>query len=274
MTLIEAVVSTLAYSDQFSYPLTVEELHHRLISYRLTLSSLKNKLRHLESSGEIVLTKGHYHLPGRSNLVALRARRAALARPLIKRAHILAKGLSRIPGVFAIYLTGSLAVKSANSNSDIDFMIITKSGALWTTRALITLSTTLLGLRRTPGSSTSYRKLCLNLYLTPASLAIPKSKRTLYSAYELIQAVPIYDPRSTHSALLLSNSWLSNYLPNYPLPSSTKFRSLQTKQPPTLNFIENLAYRLQLTYMRPRLTREFITKDSAFFHPRLPRELK
>ena len=273
MTLRQAILATLAYSDHFGFPLTLPELQTRLIQFPVTHPILTRSLSALIQSGSIFFTRGYYHLPGRAKLVAQRLSRAKLSAPLIARAHNLAASLSVVPGVLAIYLTGSLAMQNTPGDADIDLMIITQPGHLWTTRLLLTPYTHLHGLRRTPHSINNSGKLCLNLYLSPSSFCLPPPKRSLYSAYELIQAVPLYDPHNTHSALLAANPWVKSYLPNYLLPKVSLLQNWNSAK--LQNFwapIESLAYHLQLAYMRPHLTREYITIDSAFFHPHNPGE--
>lgn len=265
MRLARSILATLTYSDHFGFPLTFPELHLRLISAQVTQTQLLRALTRFPS------TRGYYHLPGRSILVARRINRANLSIPLLLRANHFVAKLKHFPGILAIYLTGSLAMQNTNGKGDIDFMIICKPGRLWTTRLLLTLYTTLRGWRRTPRSHSSPGKLCLNLYLTPNSYLLPNSRRSLYTAYELVQAVPLYDPHDTHSALLSANSWLQAYLPNFPLPVPSQGYRV-TGSPGHLMLIEHLAYRLQLLYMRGKITREYITPDAAFFHPHDPGE--
>ena len=258
-----AILQTLKYSDHFGFPLTLDELHARLISFPITQIRLIRQTRLMLQKHLLQKTKDYYHLPGRSSLVARRLKRAKLSKPLITRAQHLSSLLSPISSILAIYLTGSLAVCNSNANADIDLMIITQNHRLWTTRLILTLYTSFLGLRRTPNSTKNTGKLCLNLYLTPASYQLPTTKRSLYTAYELLQAIPLYDPEGTHSALLAANPWIKNYLPNFPIPHPTGPGPIGT-------IVEKLAYWIQIIYMRPRLTRELITPDSAFFHPRDP----
>ena len=267
MTPQSAILATLTYSDHFGFPLTFAELHSRLLGISLSPQALTRTLHSLLEQKLIGQIGDYYFLPHRSSLVSRRLRRTRLSLPLYARADKLSRLLSFIPGVLAIYLTGSLALGNTNGDSDIDFLIVTAPGRLWTTRLFLTLFTSFLGLRRTPHSRSNSGKLCLNLYLTPTSYLLPPVKQNLYTAYELIQALPLYDPYDTHSSLYTANSWIKQYLPNYSLPPLT---SLTNHPSPTINLIESLAYHLQLAYMRGKITRELITPDSAFFHPRDP----
>lgn len=273
MKLADSILAALRYSDKFNHPLTLQELSPRLVQCRASRRLLQQELDHLLRTRRLAKTGAFYHLPRRASLVPLRRRKEALAAPLLARATILAHRLASLPGVVAVYLTGSLAVGTATRSSDIDFMLITTSGRLWTTRLLATLYTSLLKLRRTPGSRRTSGLLCLNLYLTPASFTLPPAKQSLYSAYELLQAKPLVDPSHTYPHLLASNPWVRAYLPNF-LPSRP--HSPLPALPPSLpaRLIEYICYHLERRYMRRRLTVEYITPSSAFFHPRLPRELK
>ncbi len=274
MKLATAICSTLAYSDHFQFPLLSEEIYLRLVGVSTTRPQVINQLKLLVKSGVISQTGDFYHLPSRSHLVTLRRQNAQSSNALYARAQLLASRLSELSSnILAIYLTGSLAVSNATDDADIDLMIITKNNRLWTTRLLLTLYTTIFRMRRTPSSTLNSGKVCLNLYLTPNSYLIPKARQTLYTAYELIQVVPLYDPHDTHTELLSTNSWISKYLPNFPLPTN-RVEHIQTPLSSLENWItgllENVSYRLQLLYMQRKITREYITPHAAFFHPNNP----
>jgi len=268
MTLERAIVATLTYSDHFYFPLTLSELQSRLIKTRVvSKQALLTSINKMLKSNLIGKTEDFYHLPTKSKNVSLRLKNQKISEISIKKAESLAKKLSKVPGILAIYLTGSLAVLNSPVSGDIDLMIITRPNKLWITRILLTLYTELLGLRRHPRSQEASGKVCLNLYLTPDSYQLPKSKQSLYTAYELIQAVPLYDPSGTHSHLFSANSWIKDFLPNYPLP---KLSQQNRCKKDNFDPLESLAYALQLRYMRKKITREYITRDSAFFHPNDP----
>ncbi len=266
-----SVLKTLKYCDHFSYPLTPKEIHLRLCSSEpCSLERVFTTLKSMIKKGVISQTGVYYHLPKRSSIVALRQARFAHSSKQLVRAHRLATQLSHVPHVLAIYLTGSLAMRNSGPDSDIDFMIVAKDGKLWTTRLLLTLYTTLLGLRRTPGSQANAGKLCLNLYLTPTSYPLPLHKQSLYTAYELVQAVPVYDPSSTRAMLLSANPWIKRYLPHVLSKTDLTSKPASSLEHRKTGILEHLLFYLQYYYMKPKLTREYITINSAFFHPHDP----
>lgn len=266
MTLSAGVLQTLTYSDHYHFPLTLQEIHHRLFfKKQASLARVKSALDQLQKDGLIEEQGGYYFLTGHASYVKARNRARISSLTQLETAKSLAQKICKVPFINAIYLTGSLAVLNSDSPSDIDFMIITKPSKLWTTRFLLTIYTSVLGLRRTPSSSDNAGKLCLNLYLTPLSYALPRSKRSLYTAYELIQAVPLFDPDNTHVDLLAANPWVQDYLPNFKLPQNP--RSIPKNR--NIGLLEYILYYLQYLYMHNKITREYITLQSAFFHPKV-----
>jgi predicted nucleotidyltransferase len=263
----QAIIQTLKYSDYFDFPLTQAELTTRLIRAKATNKDLSSILDNLVNNQQIIRSKKYYALVGREALFTLRDQRKQISQVKRKLAEKYASSLARVPGVIAIYLTGSLAVNNSTADDDIDFMVITRDGWLWRTRLLLTLLSEFRGIRRQPGGKSANNKLCLNLYLSESTLSIPPGKRSLYTAYELIQAQPLFDPANTRTRLLQDNSWLTAYLPNYNFPSG---KNQATKDIVSINPLEDLAYKLQRLYMSKKLTTEYITKKAAFFHPRSP----
>lgn len=268
MSLPQAIILTLKYSAHFSFPLTEEEIYCRLIKCRSTRHTLKSELTKMLVQGKLKKTKGYYHLPQNASFVANRLKQEQLSRPLCHRARILSSQLFSLPGILAFYLTGSLAVGNSGDDGDIDLLVLTYPKVLWSTRFLLTLTTSLFGLRRTRRSRRNRGKLCLNLYLTPDSLTVPVNRRSLYTAYELIQTTPLYDPHHTYPHLLLCNSWIKEYLPNFPLPRSLS--PLHLRPISLLSIFEPLFFSFQYSYMKHHITRELITPNSAYFHPNNP----
>ncbi len=271
------VLRTLAYADIFDYPLTLTEINHWLIS-----SSVITSL-----SGKITKTNGYYTLTNRSHLIKLRQARSRFSQEKLQLARRVGEWLKSIPTIKLVAVTGALAMRNSDPNDDIDLMIVTSPNTLWFTRVLVVPLVSLIAKRRKPetsryqldasrysvGASSAYsNSICLNLWLDTTALAVPPPKRNLYTAHEVAQVKPLWSRTDAHHRFLSANSWIKSYLPNIKIKSTSEVARLSRAQsretPRTVSWLNQLAFRLQLWYMRPRLTRETVTLHAAFFHPR------
>lgn len=258
----QAILKTILYSDIFNFPLTTKEIYTRLISVKVSPKQVEQVLQSLIKKNKIEQTDNLFYLKGRKKISALRKKRQRIAKKKWRQAEKLAKTLAFIPTIIGIFATGTLAVSNTESQDDIDLMIITRDNTLWTTRLFITPILDLLGKRRKPDSGEISDLLCLNIYLTPKSFRLPKSRRNIYTAYELLQIKPIINKNQSYEQLLSSNSWILDFFPNSAIPTSAKTHSQ------TLNPLEKISFALQKKYMQRKITNESITRGSAFFHPR------
>src|SRR5262245_5849963 len=116
-----AVLRTLMYADRFDFPLTLEELHARLIAGApVPLEDIRRAL------GASPLLKArlerwddHYFLKGRRGILALRERRREASRVLLARAGKFLKALGGLPYVEGIGLSGGNAFENARDR-DVD----------------------------------------------------------------------------------------------------------------------------------------------------------
>src|SRR6266542_1263929 len=131
MLLENAILQTLAYSDIFDYPLTVDELHRFLV-----VSASRSEIEQCAARMAGVSFKtGYYFLASRDEIVELRLRREALSRKVFNRATIYGRILGALPFVRMVTLTGSLAMLNLSKNPDMDYMIVAKHGRVWLARA-------------------------------------------------------------------------------------------------------------------------------------------
>lgn len=271
------VLRTLAYADVFDYPLTLPEIHRWLISSEtsLLIGTKANTSEVAEWIPRTVKThRGYYFLKGRPHLVKLRQARSRFSQEKLQLAHRVGEWLKSIPTIKLVAVTGALAMRNSDPNDDIDLMIVTSPNTLWLTRILVVIFIEILGLRRRPTSRYALlrrsklrllaNRFCLNLWLDETSLAVPKPKRNLYTAHEVAQVKPLWSRGRTYQQFLSANRWINHYLPNIKI----KTRPLVASRYPLVAIFNRLAFRLQLWYMRPRLTRETVTLHAAFFHPR------
>jgi D-beta-D-heptose 7-phosphate kinase/D-beta-D-heptose 1-phosphate adenosyltransferase len=163
-------------------------------------------------------------------------------------------------------VTGSLAMENSSEESDIDLMIVTKKGFLWTTRALTYLMIGIFGVGvRKPHDSNQKDKLCLNIWLDESDLIWPKKDRNLYTAHEIAQTVPLVNKCNAYEKFIYQNKWILDFWPN-----SIKIKNLKLKinnSRVRTGLLEQLAFKIQLKYMKSKITRELITPTRAVFHP-------
>jgi hypothetical protein len=195
-----AILHTLAYADVFDYPLMENEIHRFLTGLQASRERVVEALR---ESGSWIGKDGTYVLPGRESLLAMRRRRAAAARRLWPKAAAYGRLLAGLPFVRMVAVTGSLAVDNCEPANDIDYLIVTAPGRLWTCRALALLVSRLAGLRGV--------RLCPNYLISETNLEL--SERSLYVARELAQMIPL-SGLELYDRIRRVNAWTDDYLPN------------------------------------------------------------
>jgi predicted nucleotidyltransferase len=255
--------------------LTIQEktsvTYHNLFDYPLSFSDLikwtSNKSIGNSQGKEInVIRKNNfYFLEGREGLIYKRLLRKRISAKKNKIAKKAANILSFIPWIKMIAVTGSLAMENASEESDIDLMVVTKKGLLWTTRIFSYLLINLFGIQtRKPNDSNQKDKLCLNIWLDEGDLIWSKKDRNLYTAHEIAQIVPLVNKDNTYEKIIYQNKWILNFWPN--AVRINKKNEINSKN---VNFsaVEKFAYWLQRNHMKSKLTRETVTPTRALFHP-------
>lgn len=253
-SLKKSVTQTVQYSQYFNYCLSPKELHFWLISSQtVSFAKLKPFLPSTLASTQSL----NFH-----------------SQQKIKNASWLIKFFPIIPTIRFVGITGSVAANNAKPGDDTDFFIITTSNSLWFTRLLLTIILIFTKHRRLPNNPNQdlSHAFCFNLWLEEGSLLISPDKQNLYSAREILQTNPIYDPDSLYQQLLLQNSWISHYHANaYSSLLSQKTLLATPKQNLIISMIITplnlLLYYLQKIYMKPKITHETVTYHTAFFHP-------
>lgn len=293
----QAILYTLSYSAQFQYPLTLEEIQKRLLSrldeqtvvlsWSPTKTQLQQALIKLKNMHLVGVSSGHFFLLNQSETFLLRRERQLIAEQKWQEVAQLRRIVSYIPWIKAIYITGSLAMDNTQENEDIDFMIITSHRRLWLTRLLVSLFAWLKGKRRS-WQGEEQRSWCFNLWLEETELPIFAQSPSVYIAYELIQARLILDKGGVGKRLQAAHQWVRHFLPQATLDNLTQIdgsvgtvgTSAKVVSPATLATIWSstvmvigdianmLAFYFQKKYMKPHRTRELVTENLAFFHPR------
>lgn len=201
-----AILRTVLYADVFDAPMTVPEIHHFLIhDGPVSLGDVQQTLdtsAHLQSA--LVRCNGYLALQGRDALFPLREQREAASETLWPQAVRYGRWLARLPFVRMVGLTGALAVHNpSDQQDDLDYMIVTVPGRVWTARAFAVL---LVRLARLWGVD-----LCPNYVV--AEDALEQGQHTLFMAHQVAQVVPIYG-QALYDRLRSANRWASRFLPN------------------------------------------------------------
>ncbi len=195
-----AVLQTLLYSDVFDYPLTVDEVHRYLSDRAATYEEV---VQTLNGDSRIIRKDNYYALTGRDEIVAIRKQRQTRSKKLMPFALLYGRMVGSFPFVRMVALTGSLAVMNSTKDADLDYMVITHPGRLWTARAFILLFNRLTRLFG--------HTICPNLIVSEASLEW--HQHDLYSARELCQMIPISGAHD-YRKLMKANEWIKDFLPN------------------------------------------------------------
>lgn len=250
---------SIYYHDLFDYPLDFSGLVKW--QYGGDLHGMVN----METSK----SRGYYFIRGREGLIYKNLLRKRISAKKITIAEKSAKILSFVPGVRMVGITGSLAMANSPEDGDIDLLIITKKGTLWTTRFLVYVTLRLFGIAvRKPNSKLQKDHLCLNMWLDETDLVWRKSDRNVYTAHEIAQIVPLVGKHDIYEKLLSENSWILDYWPKSVKIAKKINRDEKNRSfVDLLGFIEKVLYKLQTRYMEAKKTNETVTATRAFFHP-------
>jgi hypothetical protein len=200
-----AIYSTIAYRDVFDFAPSIDEIHRYLHWVRCGRKDVVQALARGPLVEQYLTTDGRFFaLKGRDKILGLRPLRRAMAEEHWPQAMGYARFLANLPHVRMVGLTGSFAADNFAAGGDIDFILLTDTGAMWRARAL---ARTAAFFSRKFGT----KMLCPNVFLSMATLAL--ERESLYDAQELAQIVPLFG-REAYDELRCANLWSETYLPN------------------------------------------------------------
>jgi predicted nucleotidyltransferase len=145
---------------------------------------------------------GMHCLRGREALFAETRERAQRSRIIWLRARQWAAIMAHLPCVRMIAVTGSLAMNNMRPEADIDYLVVTTPGRVWTTRLM------LVGLVRL--ARILNVELCPNYVLSTEVMHL--DDQTFFTARELAQMVPVFGLERYRTMMQL-NAWMLHYLP-------------------------------------------------------------
>lgn len=258
----------LLYHDIFEFPLK---------SFELAKWRPGRKMKLRVGRPKVEFSEGYFVINNKSEYIKSRIDKEVASRKKLKALASAKTVLEKNKNILMVAITGSLAMAAAEDSSDIDLLVITKAGKLWSTRLGVLLALMKSNIRtRKAGDKEEKDKLCLNIWLDERNLEI--ISKDPYSAHELAQIIPVINRGDVYEKLIAINKWILDYWPNAIEVKNSQYE-LENRRLMPINWAkEKLAYLLQIAYMGRKRTREVVTPTRAFFHPvdwikRMEREL-
>lgn len=251
--LTDEEAASIVYHDIFDYPLSAFDL----------IKWTAGKKVRLNQNVEIAKKKGYFFISPKEGIILKRLMRERSSKRKLELAKKVSFLLSFLPTVRLVAVTGAVAMMNAGETADVDLMIVTRRGSLWTTRAVAYFLLNFFGFKiRRPKEKDEKDKLCLNIWLDEDNLAWVKGKRNIYTAHEVAQTVPLVDKEETYACFLWQNRWIKDYW-----PLAVRLAEKKAKMGRFPKTIETLFRTVQFWYMRGKRTTEVVTKGKAIFHP-------
>jgi len=213
------ILNTIIYYDLLDFPLTSFEVWKYLTvdsvdgseKDKCSLGDVVEALENKDLGKHIEEFRGFYFLRGRKSLVEQRIQNDKNSIAKFKIAERAVWWLRFIPFVRMIAVTGTLAMKNSEKDSDIDFLVVLEKGRIFTGRLLVTLVVHLLGKRRY-GKKIKNR-ICLNYFITTGSLEI--KRQDLFAANEYSFIYPLFGFDVYQKFGEANIEWIKKFKPNF-----------------------------------------------------------
>lgn len=275
LSLSDAVYVAVAYSDIFSYPLTIDEVI-RFLPFRGEVQH--NQITRSLAFLRLPYRAGFVSLQQKSRFVDLRKKRAEIAKNKWRIVFQTIWLFQFIPTIKLVAVTGALSMNNVDKGDDIDLLIVSDRKSVWITRFVLTILFDILGIRRKPESRQVSNLFCLNMFLSSDALMVPKGKRNFYIAHEIVQMVPVYDREHTYAEFCQKNAWVKQMLPHaWDRQARSALTHSKISHHKNNNWVlffrwclcqfDYLLMRCQMMYMKSRRTREVVERESIQFHP-------
>jgi len=226
-SLSKYILTTITYYDVMDYPMTAFEVwkyltkisnSQFLISNDNEKISLYDVIKELEGDKLkkfIEEYRGFYFLKGRKDLVAQRLERNKISESKYKILMRSVWWLRFMPYVRMVAVTGRMAMKNAESQSDLDLMIVLEPKKIFTGRFFVTVALHLLKKRR--HADKIKNRICLNHFM---SGNCEVSVKDIFSSHEYSFMLPVFGFEE-FLKFQEKNSWIKKYRPNLnePLPN-------------------------------------------------------
>lgn len=194
-----AVVEALVYFELFGFAPRREELH-RMVGIH---SPFDQFCLLLEEMGDVVIRNGFVALSGSEHLISRRQEGYSLSVLKVHEGREWGRRIGGLPGVLAVFLTGSVAAGNGREEDDLDYLVLAMPGRVWLVRLILYFASRVWK---------SASRLCLN-YIIEASDDVMEMDHNLYVATELALMVPVYD-EGLYIRFMRQNGWRFAFRPN------------------------------------------------------------
>ncbi len=254
MSILNSIKKTIEYGQKYGGKLTKEQLFERLIG-----DQIYKKEEIKKSLNPSVLRTSPFD------------KRETFAKEKIGKAEELAKIISKkFKDILFLGITGSVAAGYPKEGDDIDLIIITKINKLWITRLKLRFFILINKIpHRKYGQKENRDEFCFNLWMDEKALKLPKSRRNLRSAVDLVLMKPIINKNNTYEKFIMANDWAKKWVATgyAGLVNRSSIIDRRENKNNYLNKIVNwLVFWPQYWYMKKRIKKEKIGLYEAFFH--------
>jgi hypothetical protein len=199
-----AIARSVAYASLFDYPLTLAQLRQTLIESAQTPSQILATYARSEMlHAAIDFREGFFFLRGRADLIHERRRREARSRAFLRRHRTLLRGITWLPYVRMVALSGSIAHLNLENGGDLDLFIVTRGRHVWSVTVLVVILSKLLRRRRT---------VCANFVIADTRLALDQDD--LFTASQVVHLKPV-SGADVFFELLRANRFVGRFYPNF-----------------------------------------------------------
>jgi hypothetical protein len=149
-------------------------------------------------------------------------------------------------------------------------MIITKKDSLWLNRFKLRYYIYKNNIpHRKYGQKEKRDEFCFNLWLDENNLLLPKSRRNLRSAVDLILMKPILNKNKSYEKFILKNSWAKKWVATgySKIDVGSSIVDRRCKNNYFWFLINLLMFIAQYLFMKRRIKNEKVDLRQAFFHP-------
>jgi hypothetical protein len=199
------ILATLAYFDNFRYPLTQKEIF-LFLPVHSTREALQHELRELLLSGHVYRVQQYYSLVKDEQYACRRNEGYSKAIKLLDTGKRVAALLSHFPFVKGVAISGSLSKYFAEDGADIDLFIITTHNRVWLARTFTHL------LKKLSYLFNKQHYLCMNYYIDEKELDIVE--KNIFTATEIVTLIPMQGTK-TFDDFFKTNNWTAKFLPNH-----------------------------------------------------------